>query len=217
MGKFYAVKKGKKTGIFSTWSECQEQVQGYPSAVFKSFKTQEDAENYMYHIAEPTSPLVPENDDVFVYYSLKKKDDYYVLAVGLQTVREKMYYVTKLQLNFDIFYTRLYAVLAALELVANEGYKNVKLFFDDISVHNYISREWNPLKGKNKEITTDYFNIFMLLTESKHMMVDFCVIPEHNDMHKRLQGIAKTKMSHNNVSLLDVKKQVVARTNFELA
>lgn len=217
MSKFYAVKKGKKTGIFSTWSECQEQVQGYPSAVFKSFKTQEDAENYMYHIAEPTSPLVPENDEVFVYYSLKKKDNYYVLAVGLQTVKEKMYYVTNLQLTFDIFYTRLYAVLATLELVADAGYKNVKLFFDDISVHNYISREWNPLKGKNKEITTDYFNIFMLITESEHMMVDFCVIPEHNDMHKRLQGIVKTKVAHNEIFLETIKRRSISRFNFEYA
>lgn len=215
MGKFYAVKKGKKTGIFSTWSECQEQVQGYPSAMFKSFKTQEDAEHYLYDVALPTSPVIPKEDEVFVYYSLKKKDTFYVLSVGLQTVKNKFYYVTNLQVQYDIFYTRLYAVLATLELVSKLGYKNVKLFFDDVSVHNYISREWNPLKGKNKEITTDYSTIFMLIAESEHVFIDFCVIPEHSDIHKRLQGIAKTKVSNKNISIVDIKKRSINETFFE--
>ena len=37
--KFYAVKKGRQTGIFLTWAQCQEQVKGYPGAIFKSFPT----------------------------------------------------------------------------------------------------------------------------------------------------------------------------------
>lgn len=41
--KIYAVKKGRKTGIFLTWGECQKQVKGYPGAVFKSFKNQDEA------------------------------------------------------------------------------------------------------------------------------------------------------------------------------
>ena len=42
--KYYAVKNGRKKGIFLTWDECKESVDGYPSATFKSFKTKEDAE-----------------------------------------------------------------------------------------------------------------------------------------------------------------------------
>ena len=41
--KFYAVKKGLKTGIFRTWAECKESVDGYSGAVYKSFKTQQEA------------------------------------------------------------------------------------------------------------------------------------------------------------------------------
>ena len=29
--KFYAVKIGKKPGIYKTWEECQEQIKGFPS------------------------------------------------------------------------------------------------------------------------------------------------------------------------------------------
>ncbi len=43
MKKFYAVKNGKKTGIFLSWAECEEQVKGFANARFKGFTSQEEA------------------------------------------------------------------------------------------------------------------------------------------------------------------------------
>lgn len=45
--KYYAVRVGKRPGIYRTWSECQSMVHGYPGAVFKSFKTLPEAEAFM--------------------------------------------------------------------------------------------------------------------------------------------------------------------------
>ena len=45
--KFYAVKKGKVTGIFGTWAECSASVHGYPGAEFKSFPTEAEARAYL--------------------------------------------------------------------------------------------------------------------------------------------------------------------------
>ncbi len=42
--KFYVVWKGKKTGIFTSWHECEEQVRGYEGAVYKSFSSRQAAE-----------------------------------------------------------------------------------------------------------------------------------------------------------------------------
>jgi len=42
--KYYAVVKGRKTGIFSTWQECKEQITGFSGALYKSFKTRSEAE-----------------------------------------------------------------------------------------------------------------------------------------------------------------------------
>jgi ribonuclease HI len=42
--KYYAVLKGRKTGIFTSWEECEEQVNGFSGAVYKSFKTRGEAE-----------------------------------------------------------------------------------------------------------------------------------------------------------------------------
>ena len=42
--KFYVVWKGRKTGVFSNWEECKNQISGFPQAVYKSFKTLQLAE-----------------------------------------------------------------------------------------------------------------------------------------------------------------------------
>ena len=47
MSKFYAVKIGKNPGIYNSWSECQQQVNGFKGAIFKSFKTKEEADNFI--------------------------------------------------------------------------------------------------------------------------------------------------------------------------
>lgn len=47
MAKYYAVKVGKKTGIFDNWDECKENVTGYPGALYKSFKNISEAYQYM--------------------------------------------------------------------------------------------------------------------------------------------------------------------------
>jgi ribonuclease HI len=38
-GKYYVVWVGKKTGVFSTWAECQAQVSGVKDAKFKSYES----------------------------------------------------------------------------------------------------------------------------------------------------------------------------------
>lgn len=42
--KYYVVWKGRKTGIFSTWDECKEQIYEFEGAQYKSYKTQNEAE-----------------------------------------------------------------------------------------------------------------------------------------------------------------------------
>ena len=41
--KFYAVKIGKTPGVYETWAECQNQINGFFGAVYKGFSTKEDA------------------------------------------------------------------------------------------------------------------------------------------------------------------------------
>ncbi len=42
--KFYVVWEGNEPGIYSSWTDCQLQIKGYPNARYKSFKTLEEAQ-----------------------------------------------------------------------------------------------------------------------------------------------------------------------------
>ena len=46
-GKFYAVKKGKVPGIYTSWDACKSMVHGFPGAVYKGFATRAEAEQFL--------------------------------------------------------------------------------------------------------------------------------------------------------------------------
>ena len=43
--KFYVVWKGRKTGIFTSWADCEKQVKGFVGAEIKAFETRQEAES----------------------------------------------------------------------------------------------------------------------------------------------------------------------------
>ena len=45
--KYYAVRKGRNTGIYRTWDECKSQVFQYAGAEYKSFTTEQEALEYI--------------------------------------------------------------------------------------------------------------------------------------------------------------------------
>lgn len=62
--KYYAVRKGKKTGVFETWAECQKQVTGFSGAEFKSFPTKNEAWEFVKDgAADFYHPELPFTDD----------------------------------------------------------------------------------------------------------------------------------------------------------
>ena len=46
MNKYYVVLNGRIPGIYSTWTECNQQVFKYKNAKYKSFKLLNQAEEY---------------------------------------------------------------------------------------------------------------------------------------------------------------------------
>ena len=54
----YAVRKGRLTGLFNTWDECERQVKGFPGAVFKGFPTEEEASAWLAGVPK-TAPRLP--------------------------------------------------------------------------------------------------------------------------------------------------------------
>ncbi|MUV36425.1 Ribonuclease [Lentibacillus sp. JNUCC-1] len=66
MAKFYGVRAGRETGVFTSWPTCQKQVTGFKGAQFKSFPTREEAEAYVNGGKTKTSETNHGGLDVFV-------------------------------------------------------------------------------------------------------------------------------------------------------
>lgn len=47
MENYYAVKVGRKLGIYLNWDDCKKQVHGFSGAIYKKWKTREEAEKYL--------------------------------------------------------------------------------------------------------------------------------------------------------------------------
>lgn len=50
-GAFYAVKAGRETGVFTTWTECEAQVKGFSGAEYKKFETMKEAETFLNQVS----------------------------------------------------------------------------------------------------------------------------------------------------------------------
>jgi len=68
--KYYVVWKGKKTGIFNSWDEVKQLIQGFPGAKYKSFPSKEVALRAF------------KNPESVVSAPKKKKSRYYVIWDG---------------------------------------------------------------------------------------------------------------------------------------
>jgi ribonuclease HI len=58
--KYYVVWKGRKTGIFTSWAECEKQVKGFVGAQYKAFDSNKEAEaaflaKYDHYKGKPSS------------------------------------------------------------------------------------------------------------------------------------------------------------------
>lgn len=82
--KYYAIKVGKgvKNKIVTTWKECSELVLGFNS-IYKSFKTREEAEQYLNGIKDNSIDIVLEKNKKAREYNTKKKKS----ARSLQGIR----------------------------------------------------------------------------------------------------------------------------------
>lgn len=70
MGKFYAIRRGKETGIFKTWTECKERVHGVGGCLYKGFATRKEAEAWLnkpdYSVsADPVTQTIVYTDGSF--------------------------------------------------------------------------------------------------------------------------------------------------------
>ncbi|GHJ85339.1 hypothetical protein NliqN6_1741 [Naganishia liquefaciens] len=81
---FYAVKAGRKPGIYDTWAECEGQTKGYTGAIFKKFPTRTAAEEFIGRGSVVTQPYSVAAQEPKTKSAKKSSKGYYAVKSGLK-------------------------------------------------------------------------------------------------------------------------------------
>lgn len=85
--KYYAVKEGKRPGIYRNWDDCKAMVHGYPGAIYKSFKTEQEAKEFMGVQMTVTNTKESEKEEG----SKEELPEIYAFVDGSYNVATKVY------------------------------------------------------------------------------------------------------------------------------
>ena len=161
MTKFYAVRKGKKTGIFSTWDECKEQVTGFKGAIYKGFKTIEEAEEFIKGNEEKIEN-VEAVDGVYAYIDGSFDRVQGIYGSGVVIVDGDTKYEFKHAGNRED-YAQLHNVAGELEAAkyvmwyaVDKKIKEITLFYDYQGIESWAAGDWQA----NLPYTQDYVKFY---------------------------------------------------------
>lgn len=212
MSKFYAVKVGRKPGIYNTWGEAQKQVSGFSGAKFKSFSNEEEALKFI------SDENVPQKETIYTAYvdgSFNKEKQQY--GSGIVILKEhkvlKEISVMGNNKNYLESYQIAGEVLACIEAIKwaiNNAIEEITIFFDYQGIESWASGEWK----RNKPISIDYYNEFVNL--SKDIKVYFKKVKGHSgDTYNDLADKLASEAANSNKEFGNVTADIIENTNNE--
>lgn len=170
---YYAVYNGREKGIFNTWDECKEKVNGYPNPIYKKFKNKEDAEYFL------TNGETNMKQDVYIPngYNIVFTDGSCKIIDGNKKAGYGIYFGKGDERNISDRFTEnptnnraeLYAILICLEILIKMDTPYIiitdsKYAFDCITKYakKWEKNDWVTIDGenvKNKEFIKPAYEI----------------------------------------------------------
>lgn len=151
--KFYAVRKGKTTGIFDNWNECKNSVEGVAGAQYKGFSSKQDAEKYMSYDAsesEDTSMgienIAPGNVVAYIDGSFSENINRYsfgcVLITSTQIIEKLGYGDEPEALATRNIAGEMQGAIFATTWAAKNGYSHIEIRYDYEGIEKWVKKEW---------------------------------------------------------------------------
>ena len=185
--KYYVVKNGRIPGIYESWEECKEQVDGYSNREFKSFKNLGDAK--IYYLGEKnfnkTNILEAYVDGSF--YSKTNTCGYGLIILKDNEEIEDSGSTTKYFIHRNVT-GEVIAASKAMEYALNNGYKDIRIYYDYEGIRSWALGKWKT----NKELTIRYKKYFDEKIKDK-VKVDFVKVKAHsgNEYNDKVDLLAK--------------------------
>ncbi|MCS1382746.1 ribonuclease H family protein [Lysinibacillus sphaericus] len=201
MSKFYAVKKGKQTGVFNNWSDCEQQVKGFSGAEYKSFSTRNEAEAYLNNQSSNTATDIQDNDIlVYVdgsYSKLKKSAGFGCVFVQNNIVIKTISQPVEIDEEDNLWNVsaEIQGVLEAVRWSIKHKLKKIYIFYDYEGLEKWVNGSWKA----NKRSTQKY--IELMHEYNRKIDFQFIKVKAHSGVlfNEMADELAKAALDSKNV------------------
>lgn len=176
MGKYYAVKNGRTTGIFDNWKDVQKAVIGYSNANYKGFETKEEAEEWLNKkavVIDPTSKILAV---AYVDGSYDNKHKLYSYGCVIFS-GDSTYTLNSVDFSEDAKTRNVAGELTgarkAIEWCLDHDIQNLILYHDYIGIQMFADHEW-----EGKTPLTESYQKFIDSVRDK-ITIQFCKCTAH--------------------------------------
>ena len=164
--KYYAVKKGRTPGIYMTWDDCRKMVDGFPDAKYKSFKTLEEAKEFIDSGIDNKIDLINDNtDQVNKSENIYEMDNPYAFVDGSFNAVTGVYGYGGFLVNKDSRYKiqgsgndeemssmrnvagEILGCMAAVKKAIELGLTEVTVFYDYMGIEMWATGQWKRTKS----------------------------------------------------------------------
>ncbi len=189
--KFYAVRNGRETGVYTSWEECRKQVEGFSGAEYKSFPTETEAQIYLGNpVTEDLSSVAPENKArIYIDGSYNVHTKKYGCGVVILYKGEMKTYNEAFE-NAEYASMRNVAgevmgAVRAIQYCRKYGILEAEIYYDYNGIGKWGDGEWKA----NLQMTQSYKNF--VAEARKSMKITFIKVNAHtgdtyNEMADRL-------------------------------
>lgn len=202
--KYYAVKRGYKTGIFDNWADCQSAISGYSNADYKGFATEDEARRYLEGKTESLCSDAVVDDvgamhgRLIVYVdgsyddSLKKYSFGCVfLTPSGDTIKESGNGDNPASLAIRNVAGEMLGAMFAVKWAIANGYSEVEIRYDYEGIEKWVEGAW---KAKN-ELAVKYAKAMNEWKESIRIFFSKVTAHSNNEYNDMADELAKAALT----------------------
>lgn len=202
--KYYAVKKGKTTGVFDKWEECKAAVDGYPGAVYKSFPTLREAQVFAGVRGEGEETAVcdiPKPGILLAYVDGSYEDSIKKYAFGCVFILSDGRIFTEYgngdneqSLQHRNVTGEMLGAMYAVKFALLNGFSGIEIRYDYQGIEKWVTGEWRS----KTELTQKYAKA--MRDWGRDISIHFTKVAAHTNVeyNELADKMAKTGLTEGN-------------------